>query len=609
MCVRGSLKLLLSSGSEEKLNFGKDAMENGLIIVRLVAILIFSSHNAKKEIDGPTYAEILQREVLIEKAFTAVFDFMGHIMSRCKELQDVSSSCLLPGILVFMEWLASCPDVVSDTDVNDKHAEERFTFWNDFVTFLNKLLSDGLVSTDDEDETCFFNMSTYEESENENRFALWEDFELRGFLPLTPAQNILDFSRKHSSGSNKEKKARVQRIFAAGKVLANIVKFGQKSICFDSTMKRFSAGVESPLSGDKPKLSNQDALHNVAMEKVVAKGMLQPNGQLFSEVEGDEEDEVIVFKPTVSDKVNNAVDPSSAPVGRVVHETYAVGGVALSSSGHIPVSQPCSHNHGQVEFQTVVQPPISLQISGNFPQYHEPIQSLSWSAEQLANGLKGLGFMGNGPRIDVRRQADVGMSYPLPSRLHQVADSNTNRAIYGHSNAPESFIPLSVGTPVSSGPRADAFSVKTAVTFPEGSRKSPISRPHRHLGPPPGFNSVPRKQMSDSISVQSSETKSIDEYSWLNGHRIPVPMSMSSTGLHNNVPVQVNSQANDVNGNMFPFSGNQVSRLQSHLQQNHTSFEHMDQKVVQYQYQQQLAQAQLQNQHHGISKWPGQNLV
>uniref|UniRef100_A0A7N0RIR8 Protein SMG7 n=1 Tax=Kalanchoe fedtschenkoi TaxID=63787 RepID=A0A7N0RIR8_KALFE len=496
MCVRGSLKLLLSSGAEEKLSLGKDAAENGLLIVRLVSILIFSAYNAKREIDGQSYAEILQRKVLLENAFTAVFDFMGHILSRCKELEDVSSSCLLPGILVFMEWLASCPDIASGIEVNDKHAEVRLTFWNNFVAFINKILLDGLVSTDDEDETCFFNMSTYEEGENENWLALWEDFELRGFLPLAPAQNILDFSRKHSSGSNKEKKARVQRIFAASKVLAKTVKVDQKSICFDSTVKRFSIGSESLMPSDKSELSNQDELPHAVMERVIEKEMLQPNGHLYSEVEGDEEDEVIVFKPTVNEKVNTAVVPSSDPHGIVAHDSYTVARGSFTSSGYIPVSQPLNHNHGQVEFQTMVQPPISMQISGSIPQYHGSIQSLNWSAEQLANGLTGLGFMENGPRNDVMRQDNVGMSYPLPSHLHHVADSNTNRVMYGHSNAPESFVSWNVGMNLSSGPRPDAFHVKTTVPFPEGSRKSPISRPHRHIGPPPGFNSVPRKQMS-----------------------------------------------------------------------------------------------------------------
>ncbi|MCI36037.1 protein SMG7-like, partial [Trifolium medium] len=95
-------------------------------------------------------------------------------------------------------------------------------------------------------------MSRYEEGETENRLALWEDFELRGFVPLLPAQTILDFSRKHSLGSDgeKERKARVKRILAAGKALANVVRVDQKMIYFDSKGKKFIIGVEPRISDD-----------------------------------------------------------------------------------------------------------------------------------------------------------------------------------------------------------------------------------------------------------------------------------------------------------------------------------------------------------------------
>ncbi|CAM8960661.1 unnamed protein product [Rhodiola kirilowii] len=612
--VKSSLNHLLSSGPEEMLSFGKDAAENALIIVRLVAILIFSAHNAKREIDGQSYAEILQRKVLVDNAFTAVFDFIGHIMSRCKELRDLSSSCLLPGILVFMEWLASCPDIASGTEVDEKQAEVRFTFWNYFVAFLNKILLDGLVSTEDEDETCFFNMGTYEEGENENQLALWEDFELRGFLPLAPAQNILDFSRQHSSGSKKEKVARVQRIFAAGKVLAKTVKVDQKTICFNSTVKRFSISVESPVLNDKSELLVQDELQDADMKRIVDKGMLLLNGQLYNEVERDEdeEDEVIVFKPIVSDKVNNAVVPSSAPHASVVHDTYASAGGSLSSGVYIPVSHPFNHNHGHVEFQTNMLPSAPMQISGSVPQYHGPMQSLNCTVEQLADGFTGLGFIENGLGNDIRRQVGVSMPYPYPSYMHPVTDSSTNGAIYGQLNPHESFITSRVGTNLSSGLRTDA---STTVSTAEGSRKSPISRPNRHLGPPPGFSSVPRKQMTDSVFLQLSGKKLIDDHSLLEGRHMPISMSSTGpNGFYNHASFPINYQSNGVKNNIFPFPGKQVSRIQSQAQQdvqeNQISFEQLDkQKELQYQYQQQLAQAGIQNQHQGISKWPGHNVV
>lgn len=247
------LSELISSGPGEDLKFGNDPVESGLLIVRLVAVLIFTVHNTKRETEGQSYAEIVQRAVVLQNAFSATYDIMGHILERCKQLEDPSSSFLLPGILVFLEWLACCPDIVSGSEMDEKQATIRSKFWSHCITFLNKLLAVGPMSiTDVGDEACFQDMAKYEEGETENRIALWEDFELRGFLPLLPAQTILDFSRKHPLGSDgiKEKKSRIKRILAAGKVLANIVRIDQKPVYFDSKEKKFIIGIEPQKSND-----------------------------------------------------------------------------------------------------------------------------------------------------------------------------------------------------------------------------------------------------------------------------------------------------------------------------------------------------------------------
>lgn len=74
----------------------------------------------------------------------------------------------------------------------------RTYFWNNCISLLNKLLSSrSIFGNELEEEMSFFNMRKYDESEATNRLALSEDFELRGFIPLLPAQVILDFSKKH----------------------------------------------------------------------------------------------------------------------------------------------------------------------------------------------------------------------------------------------------------------------------------------------------------------------------------------------------------------------------------------------------------------------------
>lgn len=89
--VSNLLRDLLSSGPEEELNFGLDAADNGLLIVRLVSILIFIVQNVKREAEGQSYADILQRTSLLQNAVVATFELMGHIFKRCSELSDRSN--------------------------------------------------------------------------------------------------------------------------------------------------------------------------------------------------------------------------------------------------------------------------------------------------------------------------------------------------------------------------------------------------------------------------------------------------------------------------------------------------------------------------------------
>jgi protein SMG7 len=105
--VNNDLQILLSSGPMEDFNFGSDAAENTLAIVRLIAILIFTVHNVNKEPETQSYAKIVQRRVLLQSAFTAAFDFVEWILKRCAEVRDIVSSSYLPFILVYIEWLVS----------------------------------------------------------------------------------------------------------------------------------------------------------------------------------------------------------------------------------------------------------------------------------------------------------------------------------------------------------------------------------------------------------------------------------------------------------------------------------------------------------------------
>ncbi|XP_044481678.1 protein SMG7 isoform X2 [Mangifera indica] len=629
--VSSGLCELLSSGPGEELSFGLDAAENALFIVRFISILVFTVHNLKKETENQTYAEIVQRAVLLQNAFTAVFELMGHVIERCIQLRDPSSSYLLPGLLVFVEWLACCPEIAAGSDGNEKLATVRTNFWNQCISFLNKILSLGPMSMDDdEDITCFFNMSRYDEGETENRLALWEDFELRGFSPLLPAHTILDFSRKHSFGGdiNKERKARLKRILAAGKALTNVVTVDQKTVCFDSRVKKFLIGVEPSddvTFSSYPDVSNSnDIVQENQTEKEIDLAVVQPNLELY--MDGEEEDEVIVFKPAVTEKRADAIGSNWMSFDGLKPAHNASASDLQLHGG--PVSAPINKLYQASTFDNSSQVPVS--VASILPQQLQPFQlhASNWLMKEeasLANSLKGLRVSENEHVVKHDLQENIGVSFPdfglVP--IQQSVNASTSSLAYSHLKEPEAMIPPKIDAVA--GVTFDSLAVKATSALPAGQRKNPVSRPVRHLGPPPGFSPVPSKQVTAPISASylTSENPLIDDYSWLDGYRLPP--STRGLGISTNYPSHANPQyignSNGVTGTVsFPFPGKQapaMQQLQFEKQKGWQDFQTFDHLKLQHE--QQLQQQQLGNgnqqfaplpeQYQGQSIWAGRYFV
>ncbi|GKV26267.1 hypothetical protein SLEP1_g35604 [Rubroshorea leprosula] len=637
--VNSDLCKLLSSGPEEELNFGTDATDNALLIVRLVSILIFTVHNLKRESEGQTYADIVQRTVLLQNAFTAVFELMNHIIERCLQLRDISSSYLLPGILVFLEWLACCPDIASaGGDVDEKQSTTLSNFWKQCILFLNKTLLVGPVCIDDnEDETCFFNMSRYEEGETENCMALWEDFELRGFLPLLPAHTILDFSVKHSfrSDGNKEQKARLKRILAAGKALANIARVDQKTVCFDSKAKKFVIGVE-PLddaaftSTSSPPRAN-GLLQETPAEEIINIGVGQPNSLPMMDGEEivDDDDEVIVFKPIVAEKRTDVVGPNWPPYDSLMaDQSRSAGdekfhGISVSASSSLNNLWP----HTTIELS----PPLPVSVGNIFPQHLLPIPShaTKWSAGEatLVNGLRGLNLLESKILTKPEMQEHIDISH-LAARSVAIPQSigvNTNGMFYTQANTPEMVIPSRIdGIAVSgSGVRGDTLAARTSSAFPVGPRKNPVSRPVRHLGPPPGFGSVPPKPQSEAVSASDLENPLMDDYSWLDGYKLPSAVKGPGLDVSVNYTSHANSQyvnnvSNGLSGTVsFPFPGKQVPTLQFQMENQKGWQDGQALENLKFQHEQKLQQlingnqqfTSLPEEYQGQSVWMGRYFV
>ncbi|KAH6818710.1 Telomerase activating protein Est1 [Perilla frutescens var. frutescens] len=606
--VKNDLLELLPSGPDEDLNFGSDVAECRLAVVRMIAILIFTVHNVSKESENQSYADILQRSVLLQNALTGTFEFVGCMLERCKLLNDPSSSYLLPGIMVFIEWLACCPDVAVGSELEDKQMNARTYFWNNCISLLNKLLSNGSIfGNEHEEEMCFFNMSKYDENETANRLALSEDFELRGFLPLLPAQVILDFSRKHSfgvEGGNKEKDARVQRIVAAGKSLANIARIGQDGVYFDTKLNKFVTGSEPQVSDDylltNPVESNlNDTSVGISVGSEVVCDHLAKQEVC---AEDEDEDEVIVFRPSTNEK---HVDECS--LNLTSSELLAsIGGAGKIDVGKENGSFSVGHDSFFLQKEINSSPPAT--VANATSQYLLPVQSLTskWPVEHApdVNGLATLNLMENGSlqKYELLDQFEVSepaaVSVPYPRFISNGADHNYSIQL------PQAAVPSLFDSIMSSEAAGSGLPVKplSAVAAP-GLKKNPISRPVRRAGPPPGFGSVPSKVLDESLkSTMKNDNPpfpQMDEYSWLDRYSLSsVNQSVGFNSSFNQVGPTVHS-VNMSNGSMgiasFPFPGKQVPSLQV-PSENQKDWQHYPFVAHMKPYEEQLQQIQKGNQ-------------
>ncbi|KAG8087108.1 hypothetical protein GUJ93_ZPchr0010g10365 [Zizania palustris] len=622
--VISDLQILLSSGPHEELNFGVDAAENALCVVKLVAILIFTVHNANKEADNQSYAEIVQRRVRLQNAFASAFEFVGRLLKRCLELHNIASCIYLPAILVFIEWLACHPDFVASSEMDEKQADARYFFWNQCVPFMNKLILTGLARVDgDDDETCFFDMGTYEEGETGNRVALWEDIELRGFLPLVPAQVILDFSNKHvfgSDGSTKEKKVRVERILSAGKALLSFVQIDQLKIYFDATSKKFIMASEPPCSeSSAPNIGSfnvhvtnhtEQYQENSSNITSVAEnlGVLQSEAQPYTEGDDDEE---IVFKPPVSEKLprvfseqttneflqtvqmsdvnrsnNGALPPmtfqSNAPVPTPSSYVQSLpissmgwaantGQQVLTGIGPRPVSDFFQHLNISDRSWVSAGGPLGSQDTIHMPNLSNIISDQFTTAPSLAcfsnpdntsilNGqdsfllsafknakIGASGFLDQRVNGGLSGLQSVG-SAPLVSAE---ATLNITNPIIGHFKSNEVTVPSSFHS-VPSIVSSDCTSMKPMETQIGVSKKNPVSRPGRHVGPPPGFSNAPSKRQDDSISVGNNQHVQVNDDIWLDGYRSTADYVNNQCFAHSNV-----TTASSTFTTPFPFPGKQ----------------------------------------------------
>eukprot|EP00850_Spirogloea_muscicola_P007439 SM000037S13574 [mRNA] locus=s37:730114:735309:+ [translate_table: standard] len=228
-------------------------------LLQLVAVNIFTVHNIDWTPEGqqPSYAEVLHKSALVQHALGAAYLFSGHLLQGCGMASIEASSPFLPAILTFLEWLASCPNMLQVTKVE----EASSLFWQHGFPLLNRLMevqngrTNSVARLDLQPLELpidgFAVLGTFNDGEDveQGGVALWEDFELRGFTPLKPAHLGLDYSKpapKAGPGSKHHMRTRIARMLAAGKVIsAALDRSGLPGLRYYEDVQQFSLHNDS----------------------------------------------------------------------------------------------------------------------------------------------------------------------------------------------------------------------------------------------------------------------------------------------------------------------------------------------------------------------------
>lgn len=265
--------------------------------IQVVTVLIFVLKHLidKLEKNEPKDKDEKQQPVLIQLAIYATFSFMGLFVERCLKSGPLHSCPLLPSVLVFVEWTASMLDTIEGYATEQRSRGAMSYFFGVFVDLLNQLNAYGR-------ETKKFLDST----------PLWEDYELRGFVPVACVHVSLDFSGNWEHIDNFESgvELRTLRIRkAAMKIASRSSDLPKRIICDESGMKFYVArldgsddkkgaeNVESDFTSTKAEESNQQN-HR---DKEAHDKQMTVNDPSNSSTNGKstavEEEEVILFRP------------------------------------------------------------------------------------------------------------------------------------------------------------------------------------------------------------------------------------------------------------------------------------------------------------------------
>ncbi|XP_074272226.1 nonsense-mediated mRNA decay factor SMG7-like [Silene latifolia] len=197
--------------------------------LHVISVLLFVIYNLTVDPDRKIWkpTENGQQSELVSLALTVTFTFMGRLVDRCLMGSPVVYFPVLPAVLVFVEWLV---DPAVKLDALDEKCEKSVSYF--FDSFV-KLLQHLQENTAQFDSPC--------------NVALWEDYELRGFIPLSTIHESLDFSSHWEDEINykMKNKYRAHRIIqAAIRIAQRFNDDSRKWLVYNRSSKKFTHGEE-----------------------------------------------------------------------------------------------------------------------------------------------------------------------------------------------------------------------------------------------------------------------------------------------------------------------------------------------------------------------------
>ncbi len=152
-------------------------------------------------------------------------------MFQCGKFKELASSLFFPSVLISKVVVCQLEMAIRN-DINENHPNARTFFLEaTHVNLLNLLVEfasfKGLQP-----------LSSLEHHKDDGvkGLALWEDYELWGFLPLLPIQSALEFSNCHlyvGIGDKKGVKICLQIFFNVGKIVVKALQNNGNDIIYN----------------------------------------------------------------------------------------------------------------------------------------------------------------------------------------------------------------------------------------------------------------------------------------------------------------------------------------------------------------------------------------